>query len=224
MSTSFIFLVSTFARHRVKHLYLHIMITYNKYPLLLHTSFTKEDAPEELPIEVVSPEVRKYLVNCQGYKEIFALIAIRNSEQKANSNTHYWLDDKLFPKVDSGDEFRNNNFRNFFLSKISPKNGVILFPDGGQYLYILLDREITKKLKGVDGRYIAVALFRENTFIGFEEGFITDRGVQVSKTGYYANDMPIGGYISFAIITLGYAGERKYPLMETPVKEDIIKL
>ena len=61
-------------------------------------------------------------------------------------------------------------FADFFTENIKPKHGVILFKDSGQYVYMLLGGHETKKLKGVNGRYIAVALFRENIFIGFEEG------------------------------------------------------
>lgn len=197
------------------------MITYDEYPLLLHTSFTQKDAPDELPFEVVSTSVQNYLSNCNGYKEMFALIAIKNSLEKENSNTHYWLNNNLFNKVDSDDYFRNTNFRNFFGIYLKSQNGTILFKDGGQYLYMLCDVKETKNIKNKDGRYIAVALFRKNFFIGFEEGYISERGIQIAETGHYENNMPIGGYISFVLITLGYANNRELSLLESPTKEKI---
>lgn len=200
------------------------MITYDNYPLLLHTSFTKNDAPSELPFEVVSADVRDYLANCAGYQELFAYIAVRNTLLKSNSNTHYYLDDVMFHRVDSDDRFRNENFRNFFLSYIKPKNGVILFKDCGQYLYVLLGVQDTKKLKKRDGRYIAVALFKGDFFVGFEEGLITDKGIQVEHNGRYENGMDVGGYISFVLITLGYAEDRDRNLIDTQTNERIYKL
>lgn len=200
------------------------MIDYNTYPLLLHTSFAKDDAPAELPFEVASADVRNYLSDCKGYQEMFAYIAIRNTVKKENSNTHYYLNDDLFHRIDGDDRFRNDNFRNFFLSYVKPKNGVILFKDCGQYLYVLLGVQETKKLKRRYGRYIAVALFKGDFFIGFEEGYITDSGIQVEHTGHYENGMDIGGYISFVLITLGFAGEKELQLSETTTIEKVYTL
>ena len=73
-------------------------------------------------------------------------------------------------------------------------------------------------------RYIAVALFRENIFIGFEEGYIKEDGIQVESTGNYGNGMDVGGYISFILIALSYAGDKSHPLVETNTKEDIYLL
>lgn len=103
-------------------------------------------------------------------------------------------------------------FADFFTENIKPKHGVILFKDSGQYVYMLLGGHETKKLKGVNGRYIAVALFRENIFIGFEEGYIKEDGIQVEPTGNYGNGMDVGGYISFILIALSYAGDKSHPL------------
>lgn len=200
------------------------MIDYNNYPLLLHTSFTREDVPTELHFEVVSVEVREYLSKCNGYSELFGIIGAKNTLKREDSNTHFYLEDKLFHKIDSDDHFRRQQFSNFFSDYIKPKNGTILFKDGGQYLYLLLGVQETGKLKKRNGRYIAVALFQGDLFIGFEEGYITERGVQVEHTGHYENEMPVGGYISFVLVTLAFAGDKQHELFENATTEIIYKL
>lgn len=200
------------------------MIDYNNYPLLLHTSFTKDDAPTELPFEVGSVEVKEYLSQCDGYNDLFAGITVKNTLHKENSNTHFYLKDNLFHKIDSDDHFRSQQFSNFFSDYIKPKNGMILFKEKGQYLYMLLGVQETKKIKKRNGRYIAVALFQGDFFIGFEEGYITERGVQVEHTGHYENEMPVGGYISFVLVTLAFAGDKQHELIENKTKERVYQL
>lgn len=96
--------------------------------------------------------------------------------------------------------------------------------EGGQYIYSLLGKEETKRLHKRNGRYIVAPLFKENTFIGFEEGPITDSGVDVLPTGYYAGGMDKGGYLSFVMVTLGHAEDKNYQLLNTSIKEKIFQL
>lgn len=52
-----------------------------------------------------------------------------------------------------------------------------------------------------------------------------DRGIDVVSTGYYTGGMDKGGYLSFLLITLGYAEDETYPLLlNTPIKEKIYRL
>ena len=199
-------------------------INYSNYPLLLFTSFDKDDAPPDLPFEVVSEDIHAFLSGSKGFQEMFALIAVKNTLAKENTNTHFSLDDNIFHQIDSDDFFRNKQFNNFFAEYIKPKHGVILFKDGGQYVYMLLGHKETEKLKNRKGRYIAVALFAKNHFIGFEEGYITEKGISVEHTGHYEGGMAVGGYISFTIITLAYAENRDNIPLDTSVKESIIQL
>jgi len=193
-------------------------ITYNSYPSLLFLSYNKENAPAELPFEVPSMQVKQYLSKCKSYQELFAFIAVKNSIENKNTTTNYHLSDTAFNMVEHADHFRNGQFRNFFENYVKPQHGTILFKQGGQYVYLLLGKNETKKLKNKDGRYIAVALFKENLFIGFEEAIITDKGVDVIPGGHYQG-MDIGGYISFCIITLAYANNKQLPIL----KNDLIK-
>lgn len=200
-------------------------IGYNEYPSVLYTSFQKEDAPQELPFEVVNEKTHNYLSQCTGFREMFALIAVKNTLNKGNACVYFYLEDNLFGKIDGYDYFRNSQFRNFFSSYVKPKCGAILFHDSGQYVYMLLGKQETKKLKNRNGRYIAVALFKKNVFIGFEEGIILDEGgVDVFPTGEYASGMDRGGFISFVLITLAYAGDGPHTVMDTKLKETVYKL
>ena len=190
-------------------------INYNNYPTLLFLSYSKENAPEELPFEVASVGVRDYLIKTPGYQELFAYIAAMNSLKEENTNTNYLLNDNLFAQIDNNEYLRNENFKKFFTEYVKPKHGSIIFKNGGQYVYLLLGKNETKKLKGKDGRYMAVALFRNNFFIGFEEAIITDRGMQVMETGRYDGGMDIGGYLSFCITTLSYANNKELPVYKS---------
>lgn len=87
-----------------------------------------------------------------------------------------------------------------------------MFKQGGQYVFLLLGKNETKKIKKREGRYIAVALFKENFFIGFEEAIITERGIDVIPGGHYEG-MDLGGNISFCIIALAYSNKIQLPLL-----------
>ena len=202
-----------------------MQVTYNDYPSLLFLSYNKDNAPEELPFEVASLQVRDYLTSCKGYQELFAYIAVKNTIEGRNTTTNYLLSDSTFTKIDSNDSFRNEQFRNFFSEYVKPQHGAILFKQGGQYVYLLLGKNETKQLKNREGRYIAVTLFKGNFFIGFEEGIITDRGIDVMQTGHYEAGMDVGGYISFCIITLAYANKKTLQAYESiTIKEPIYLL
>lgn len=200
-------------------------INYTDYPLLLFTSFDKRDEIEGLPFALESEDAKEYLLKNKGLENLFGYIGVQNTLKSENTCMYYHLDDQLFSKIEYNDFFRESNFSKFFTGPyIKPKHGVILFKDAGQYVYILLAKEETKKLYKRNGRYIAAALFKENTFMGFEEGILLDEGIDVPPTGYYTGGMDKGGYLSFMLITLGYAEDKTYPLLNTSMKEKIYQL
>ncbi|MBX3253894.1 MAG: hypothetical protein KF862_07100 [Chitinophagaceae bacterium] len=176
------------------------MITYNTYPSLLFLSYDKDSAPEELPFEVDSIETRKYLEGCQGYQEMFGIMASLNSF--GQKPTHYWINNKRFNDIEYSDSFRNSHFRNFLSSlPVSIQYGCICFKEGGQYVYLYLPAD--KDIKKVGGAYIATALFKRNAFIGFEEA-VLDGGFGVMSGGFYKGGMDRGGYLSFVSISLSF--------------------
>ena len=201
-------------------------ISYNDYPALLFTSFDKDDAPEELPFNVKDNDVRDYLSRCTGFKEMFTLIGAFNSMVKENTTTNYIIDDRLFRKMDGGDfRFCEIQYDNFFRNYVQEKRGVVMFKDGGNYVYMLLGKEETKALKGMNGRYICTAFFQKNHFIGFEEAIITNQGLGVMNTGYYEGGMELGGYLAFVIVTLAYANNKNLRLYKSDrIREKIFVL
>ena len=199
-------------------------INYENYPAILYTSFQKNDAPPELSIAVLSEYDRDRLSRRKGFTELFAFIGAKNSIEKKNCNTYLYLEDDIFHKIDSNDYFRQRYFSSFFVNYSKPKNGVILFKDGGQYVYLLLGKQQTKQIKGQDGRYIAVAFLVGNNFVGFEEGIIKDKGIQVEDTGIYNGGMDRGGYICFVLVTMAYADGTTPQLLNTKLSEEIYLL
>lgn len=191
-------------------------ITYSKFPLLFYLSYDKESAPDELPFEVVSTEVRYYLGNAKGFHDLFAYIAVKNTLEKEKRITHnnYSISDSLFHKIDRDECFRATEFLKVFKEYIKPSTGTIIFKDGGQYVYWLLGVQETKVLKGENGQYIAIAFFKENLFIGFEEAIVTNNDLQIMKTGHYSDNMDIGSHLSFVLIFLGYLHQKTaFPLL-----------
>lgn len=177
------------------------MIGYNQYPSLLFLSYHKDNAPENIPFEVTSMEIRNRLAATTGYAEMFGIIASLNSF--GFSPTHYYLNNKNFREVEFNHSFRNTHFRNFFTS--APKElqyGCICFKDGGQYVYLYLPPD-KAKIKGLEDAYFCAALFKENFFIGFEEALLKG-GLSVMPTGIYPDGMDIGGYLSFVSVSLSF--------------------
>lgn len=200
-------------------------INYDNCPMLLYTSFTKDDTPDELPIEIVSQAQHDYLSKYIGFNSIFSTISVRNSMLGKNSNTHFCLSDDILSKIEYDDSFRDRYFKSFFSNFKNTKNGVIIFKECAQYVYLLLGERDTRLLKKREGRYIAAALLCNNNFIGFEEGIIlNNNGIEVLPTGFYESGMDVGGFISFVLITLSYAGNREHPIMNTSGQEKIYKL
>lgn len=200
-------------------------INYTYYPLVLFTSFDEKEEVDELPFVLESEKVKAYFDKYKGVQELFGYIGAKNSVKGKNNCTYYYLDDNLFSRIEFDDFFRQRNFSRFFQDyHIESKYGVILFAGGGQYIFSLLGKDETKKLYSRDGKYVSTALFRKNAFVGFEEGVLIDNGIEVLPTGYYTGGMDIGGYLSFMLITLGYAGDKSYPLLNTTMKEKIFHL
>jgi len=120
-------------------------ITYNDYPALLYTSFTKNDAPEELPFNVSNTRARDYLSKCSGFNNMFTFIGAFNSMVKENTTTNYIIDDRLFRKMDGVDmKFCEIQYDNFFRYDVKEKRVVVMFREGGNYVYMLLGKGVKR--------------------------------------------------------------------------------
>jgi len=200
-------------------------ISYNDYPALLFTSFYRDEM-NGLPFTVKDKDVRDYLSRCSGFKEMFLNIGAFNSLAKENKSTNYMIEDGLFRIMDGGDcKFCGLQYGNFFRDEVPAKHGTVIFRKGGNCVYLLLDRERTKALKGVNGRYICTAFFLKDLFIGFEEAIITDENLAIMHNGYYEEGMIKGGYLAFVIVTLAYAHNKNLRLYKSDkIKEKIYVL
>ncbi|WP_188930057.1 hypothetical protein [Puia dinghuensis] len=167
-----------------------------------------KNAPQELPFQAENNEAKNYLKGAVGLHEFFGYTIAKKEFKREEKHLNYLIPDELCFKIDGDSHFRNSNFSTFLNCYIKPKTGTILCRDGGQYCFILLGKHETKELKKTEGRYIAAALFMENIFLGFEEGVITEKGLQVWHTGYYSNAMDIGGFLSFVMVFLAYLNSK----------------
>jgi len=198
------------------------MINYKNYPALLFCSYDKDNAPDELPFVMPDTETLQKVSVSKGFQNLFGFIAVKNT-MKAET-TNYFLTEPTFNRVEYDPNFRNEQFSSFFSEYVKPKYGCILFKNGGTYVYNLLGVNDTKNLYKKDGRYMSVALFKGDSFLGFEEAIITKKGVEVMQTGIYTGGMDIGGYLSFSIITLAYGNGKTSILELESVSEKIVQL
>ncbi|WP_462429379.1 hypothetical protein [Butyricimonas virosa] len=198
-------------------------INYNDYPSILFTSFFEQEGPLEVKINVFSEKVIGFLAKCKGFNDLFPLISEKNTLKSKNSNDYFYLDAVLLSRIDN-DLYRDNLSQKFLKTRVEARNGVLLFQGCAQYVYLLLSEEETWHVKRVKGMYIAVAVFMKDYFVGFEEAYITRRGVIVEPTGHYFF-MDIGGYINFVIVCLMYSMDNPGKLINNvQVKEKVFLL
>lgn len=200
-------------------------VTYTLYPTLLHTSFTRKDAPADLPFEVETEELKNALVQNKAFMELLPTIAILNELAPARKN--YFLPEKDFTKIEYHAGIREKHFLQF--QKNLPKSvqyGSICFQQGGQYLYLYLDAGMANKLRKVPYPYLCTTFIAKDFFVGIEEAYFTDQGISIEEGGIYSGGMDKGGYVSFVIISLDYLRTHKTRLMkgENRTKEAVYTL
>lgn len=198
-------------------------IDYNNYPTILFTSFNEEDSSGGFPFNVQSEAAHNYLSQNEELHEMLSIIVAKNTFMKENCCTHYFLNSDLGVEIFflKGDELLHS----FSKKNIKSKCGTVLTGPSVQFVYLLLDKDETKLFKKKEGRYVAVALFFGNVFIGFEEGYIIDDHFRVNMhTNYYEREVKAGLYIANVLITLSYTEDRSLPLLKTKVTEKIYEL
>lgn len=172
--------------------------------MLLFLSYDVQTAPEEISFAANDANALNYIKNTQALGGLFSHIVAGNSLTNGRKHTNYLLSDSFFETVEHDEHFRKKEHDNFFNTYIQPCSGTICFEESGQYVYMLLGNDETKFRKNIDGQYIAIALFKENIFIGFEEGLIKNNTCQVLATGFYPGSLEPGVFLSFIIVFLSY--------------------
>lgn len=157
------------------------MINNTDFPILLFSSYNKDNAPTELPFRVPDKETEHALSSSKGFQELLGLIGTFNTV--GQKPEHHWLNNKLFGDIENSQTLRNTNFNKFLSAQAAQVHyGTISFMIGGQYLYLYLPRD-KGEIKESPGGYLASALFKNNLFVGFEEAFIMDKGFSVLPDG-----------------------------------------
>ncbi len=180
------------------------VLTYEKFPMLLFLSYETGDALAEIAFEVEDQSANDYLETSSLLGEIIQLIELNKTKVIKLDHRNYLINDSLFEKVSLDEQFRQRESANFFITDIQPGTGTICVDPSWQYLYMLLDKGGSKKFKNVDGRYLSVALFKENFFIGTEEAVITEHEFTVLPTGYYGQHPGPGSFVSPLVTLLSY--------------------
>lgn len=184
-----------------------MLLTYDNYPMLLFLSYTIDNAPE-LPFVTENDGVLNEIQNSTILTNLFSLITINNAA-KEKKHRNYLLDSSLLHKMESSEYFKSQAFFDFFNSPIKPGTGTICFQGNGQFVYMLLQNDETKRLTNMDGQYISVALFKENMILGFEEALITGNTFEIQPTGYYHERTKPGCFLSFITVFLSYLNKKQ---------------
>lgn len=194
-------------------------ITYDQYQLIKFLSSNRDNAPKDFTFEALNVAAREFTKRSLSFQNLLGAIIARNSFTHFTPHQNYYLSTRLQFKTDSDVSFRNAHFTKFLHSSLSNISGNILL-DKGQYVYLLLNEHQTNVVKELEGKYFAVALFKNNLFIGFEEGLIRGNKLDVLPGGYYSAGMDVGGYLSFSAIFLSYLTQKTdHPLLKKEINK-----
>jgi hypothetical protein len=178
-------------------------ITYENFPLLILTN-NKNNKPGEFIYGPLADDVAEYVQKSKGLPKLLAFIAFKSSPDSEAKPMSYYLSADLFNSISGNISFRDELIREIFKVNVGAGAGILNFGDGGQYAYAFYSKDETKILKKENGRYISVCSFKENVFLGFEEAYVSESGVDLLDTGHYENGVIEGGYLSFVLAFLVY--------------------
>lgn len=71
-------------------------ITYTEYPLVLFLTYNKNNAPDNLPFEVIDDSVSHFLLNAKGVQEMFGYFGAVNTHKPDTLPLNYFLPDTVF--------------------------------------------------------------------------------------------------------------------------------
>jgi hypothetical protein len=182
-------------------------VTYQEYPLLLFTSYTKETRPDLLVFRSVDNKGSAYLKNGKVGEIFDFIVAMNELGESGIKHTNYCMSDSLYARMDRNHEFRNKRFQYFLQNKIKSETGIILLNKGRQYVYIILSED-EKKVLG-EGANMLVGFFHENVLLQVEEAYIEKSNIEVLDSGYYMDAAPSekGHSLTFVMVFLGYLME-----------------
>ena len=189
------------------------MITYNDHPFLLFFSQDLHSRFDELTFQTSCEEANQFLSDSKGWHEMFGFVASMNTLNKKDTTTNYLVTPETLDLYHNDKKFRYYQFHDFCKSDIKTQYGTLLFPNGGQFVYVVMGKPETKAVKNLKGNYLCAASFQSNLFIGFEEGIIINEGLDDMPTSYFSDGATNGAYLAFIIICLSYA-QKQAPLKQ----------
>ena len=206
-----------------------MMINYNDHPFLLFFSQNSKSSFDELIFQTSGDEANHFLENSKGWSEMFAFASSMNTFYKKDCSTNYWVTPETLDLYYNDKKKRYHLFHDFMKSDIQTQFGTLLFPHGGQFVYIVMGKPETRALKHLKGNYLCVARFQSNYFNGFEESTIVECGELDEPTHFFSDDeegenpATPGSYLAFLIVLLAYAQEKApLQLYQSPkIKEAI---
>lgn len=199
------------------------MITYNDYPFLLFFSQDLHTSFNELTFLTPCEEANQFLSNSKGWHEMFNFATAMNTLNKKDASTNYFVTPETLDLYHNDKKFRYYQFHDFCKSDIKSQFGTLLFPNGGQFVYVVMGKPETRVVKNLNDNYLCAAKFQRNLFIGFEEGRIIQESLDDMPTSYFSDGSTNGSYLAFVIICLAYA-QKQIPLKQyntQTVKETI---
>ena len=179
-------------------------ISYNDYPLLYCLSQNKDEIPEELLIEAKSQQALDFVNSSKPLKDIFNYASGLNSLYDSDGTTNYLATENFVKKFFTPD-FQQSLCRKFCKKPLKTDYGSILFPDGGQFVYLIIAEKEAALLKNVNGAYLCAAKFRKNFFFGFEEARVKDKKFYFLPEANYSDNSPQGGYLALVMTAIAFS-------------------
>lgn len=177
-------------------------ITYKQYPLLVYTSDSQKDIPDELVIGAVNSKTMEEILTHRGYAHFFSLLATLKCKNYQPNN--YFLSQGIRNLLLNEEKCRYYALREFS-KKGDTKYGCILMENTYTCVYICLSKKDSVHLKRRGDSYIGVGYYKKNILIGFEEGFISEESLILQANGIYPEEANGLDYLTFCMTTLGYA-------------------
>ena len=179
-------------------------ISYNDYPMFYCMSQNQDEFPEKVLIRAKSQEALKFTNSSIPLKDIFNYAAGFNSLYNCDASTNYFASES-FIKNFNNPKFQQSLCRKFCESPLKTDFGSILFPNGGQFVYLIIAENEAALLKNVSGAYICAAKFAKNFFFGFEEARVKDKKFYFLPEAIYSDNSPQGGYLALVMTAIAFS-------------------
>jgi hypothetical protein len=117
------------------------------YPYLRLMYDTMETAPVNLYMSAPNEAAKQFTLTSEPYKLLLSYFPARQSLLPKQYFDIHYLPSPIYHMVDSDAAFRNKYYDLAMKTMPAPGCGILLLPNGGQYVYMYLNDEDSLRLK-----------------------------------------------------------------------------